>query len=323
MDADEKGSGCHIKSDGSISSDSMKGVGGIPGHPRIRTQTDTVHFLSDDLLTPDLDELSPWLWLMSTPSCTNITPLHQQRLRGREIVIMEDPGLHLVWHHRAIYIKPLPGYLLDSEFRERLLNSAHCDPKSAAISKAARGFLRSYALLIRHESDFRLAQSEHLQLIPEELDWLGFNEFIANFEDPDPGMVSPRYQNYGELRFSRLNMLVKVFLRKWHYRYTDGRYKDYLETFYAPLLFVFAVTSVVLNAMQVTLAVGGLDNRHWHSFWAASRGFASFTVAGTSILVVLVIVLLSRKIASEVIYATKMQLRRRFGRGGQRSSGGA
>lgn len=75
--------------------------------------------------------------------------------------------------------------------------------------------------------------------------------------------------------------------------------------------------------MQVTLAVEGLDNRHWHSFWAASRGFASFTVAGTSILVVLVILLLSRKIASEVVYATKMQIQRRFSRGGQRSPGEA
>lgn len=286
----------------------------IPGHPRIRDGSEISSFLVEDLCTPELDEISPWLWLISTPSYTNITALHRQKLRGREIVVMEDPGLHLVWHRGAIYIKPIPRYLLGKDFRKRLLGwEAPSSGKSMKVAAAVRGYLRTYAFLIRHESDFCLAQSEHLRLVPKDIDWDTFSEFISEFEGTDLETVSPRFQTSGELRFSRLTILVKSLLRRWHYRYTHGTYKDYLETFYAPMLFVFATVSVVLNAMQVRLAVDQLDTgQNWQSFWSAARGFALFTMIVTVILAATLIMLLCRGVVNEVIYALTAQVEKRL-----------
>ena len=37
----------------------------VPGYPRMRTRDQVQPFLEEELCTTDLDELSPWLWLMT------------------------------------------------------------------------------------------------------------------------------------------------------------------------------------------------------------------------------------------------------------------
>jgi hypothetical protein len=37
-------------------------------------------------------------------------------MKRREIVVTEDPRLHLVWIYDRVFIKPLPKYLLSHDF---------------------------------------------------------------------------------------------------------------------------------------------------------------------------------------------------------------
>ena|SRR6266536_2051504 len=71
----------------------------LPGHPRIDLDDSTklTEFLDREFCSPILEAMAPYLWVMSTQSSANVNPLHRQRVKGREIIITEDPRLHLVW----------------------------------------------------------------------------------------------------------------------------------------------------------------------------------------------------------------------------------
>ena len=90
----------------------------LPGHPRVPLH-DGLRlraFLFQELWAVDLERMAPYLWIMSTQSSSNISSLHQQKVKGREIIITEDPRLHLVWIYNRIFIKPLPRNLLSYTF---------------------------------------------------------------------------------------------------------------------------------------------------------------------------------------------------------------
>ena len=90
----------------------------LPGYPMIKSD-DASHikrFLKQELWSHDLETMAPRLWIMTTFSGANINPLHRQRIKGREIVVTEEPRLHLVWIHNRIFIKPMPRYLLSQNF---------------------------------------------------------------------------------------------------------------------------------------------------------------------------------------------------------------
>jgi hypothetical protein len=59
---------------------------------------------------------------MTTMSSANINPLHRQRVKGREIIVIEEARLHLVWIHDCIFIKPITRYLLSHVFWETYLD---------------------------------------------------------------------------------------------------------------------------------------------------------------------------------------------------------
>ncbi|KAK5125217.1 hypothetical protein LTR85_000893 [Meristemomyces frigidus] len=288
----------------------------LPGQPRVSlSDADSVlDFLESDLLTIDLDNLEPYLWLISTPLPSNITPLHRQCLRGRRITPMEDPDLHLVWHRYKIFVKPLPAYLCSYAFWEHFVHSPQpqCADQKHAVAQAALGLLRSYSHLVKHPSDFAIAQRDDLQLISKKVTYEDFCRFIAAFEHLNQDDVSKRYRRYGELRFSRLNYLFKIVLWRWSFRDTSSDYRDYFERFFGPLLFVFAVLSVLLNAMQVVLAAEGLDDRYWRTFWSMSRWFAVSTIAVALLLTGVMLLLLARKMAGEILYAVRKRLGRMF-----------
>ncbi|KAK4991375.1 hypothetical protein LTR66_006560 [Elasticomyces elasticus] len=202
--------------------------------------------------------------VMSTQSSANVNPLHRQRVKGREIVVTEDPRLHLVWIHDRIFIKPLPRYLLSHAFWERFLlrELPPLADDRHKIRRAAMGYLRTYSYLIRHESDLVIAQQDHLRLVPKDVTWTQFCGFISALVDIKDTDVSGRYC-YGELRLSRLNLYAPLLFRTFHYKQVYGQYGDYFARLYGPVLFVFAVLSTVLNAMQVEMAVEQVSRGHW------------------------------------------------------------
>jgi hypothetical protein len=142
----------------------------LPGQPRIHMhQTGRIQeFLNEEFLLNDIEELSSRLWMMAKHDSKSISPLHRQKVKGREIVITEDPRLHLVWYYNRIFIKPLPKYLLSYPFWEIYLSvHPNSSVEQKALRKAILGYLRSYCYLIKYESDFRIAIND--QLLPPDI----------------------------------------------------------------------------------------------------------------------------------------------------------
>lgn len=178
--------------------------------------------------------------------------------------------MHLVWYHDKIYVKPMPLCLLNYDFWTTfLLLPAHSIsnkeefvmeqvPLAPVFDRAAViGFMRSYALLVRHRVDFVLAYEAYL--FPAELDWIKWSEFIAHFRDIEDEEVARRYY-FGQLRLSRLNWAVRLFCpssakTRWFYEIPYWSTGMYIERVVAPLLFSFASFSIVLSSMQVVLSV--------------------------------------------------------------------
>lgn len=295
----------------------------LPGHPRISLQdaAQLRGFLYRELWAVDLERMAPHLWIMSTQSSSNVSPLHQQKVKGREIIVTEDPRLHLVWIYDRVFIKPLPRYLLSYTFwsehmsneKSTLWGSNEEEQETCTmIRMSALGFLRTYYYLIQHESDFEIARDE-TRLLPSDITWIDFCAFSKTFLDISDDVVSERY-HYGELRLTRLNLYANFIIGKFQYERVHGQYGAFFARFYGPLLFIFGILSIVLSAMQVELGVESLTNAQWQPFWYACRWFVIAALACMAFLVLGLISLLVGMIVDEWAFA----LRRRYERGGSR-----
>ncbi len=279
----------------------------LPGEPRVRLgDPDIGKLLREELMTDDLNRLAPHLWMVAKQDSAHISSLTDQIVRGRKITVTEKPGLHLVWVYDRVFVKPLPEYLLSHAFWEHYLVSTQSPIDASTrndLVRAARGFLRSYASLVQHKSDFYLATQETARLIPEGITFPDFIDFIAQCNVSDE-LVSPRYR-FGELRLMRLNFWTKVFLFKPRYHKVEWQYGAYFARFYAPILFVFAVFSLLLSAMQVVLAVQAIpaSDDSWFTFAKVSRGFSVFTVVFVVCAVVALLLMVTALFANEIIYS--------------------
>jgi hypothetical protein len=65
--------------------------------------------------------------------------------------------------------------------------------------------------------------------------------------------VSFRFK-YGELRLTRINKTMMLFRGQLAYFHLHPPWGSYLSHILAPIITVFAILSVILNALQVTLA---------------------------------------------------------------------
>ncbi|KAL8375860.1 hypothetical protein RB595_007133 [Gaeumannomyces hyphopodioides] len=273
----------------------------LPGEPRVQLPSgadstgaddgDVAKTLLDELITEDLDTLAPHLWLLAKQDSRHISSLTEQLTRGRQVVVTEDPGLHLVWIYDRVFVKPLPKYLLSHAFWQYYLLSEKSPVREddrQRLLEAAHGFLRSYAYLIRHRSDFAIAANNEVPLLPKGISYARFVNFISKFEVLD-GSVSPRY-HYGELRLTRLNFWSKIFLRRSNYRKVHWQYGAYIARYYAPLAFLFGFFALFLGAMQVILAVQAIveSGESWLDFAVFSRGFAVFTIVLTAAITVFI-----------------------------------
>jgi hypothetical protein len=267
-----------------------------PGEPTISLVPAEVQaFLSGELDTLVLDELYSKLWLVARRSGRSIDPLHQQKVKGRDIVPTEDPKLHLVWQHDKIYLKPIPLCLLNHDFWTTYLPLRTSSRISGSQNKrnhlapgsyhsAAVGFLRSYAFLVQHHLDFILARESHL--IPAEIDWIKWSTFIAKFRRIEDDRVAKRY-HYGQLRLSRLNWAVRIFRPQtastvWFYEIPYWSTNLYVERAFGPLILAFACLSLVLSSMQVVLAVPadglGIERLDSSGLGAMRRAFWVFSI---------------------------------------------
>jgi hypothetical protein len=285
----------------------------LPGHPRVGLANvgALTLFLEQELCSQDLEKMAPYLWMMSLRSSTNISPLHRQRVKGREILITEDPKLHLVWLPNRIHIKPLPAYLLSFEFWDVYLvrpSSPLRDESRRRILTAALGYVRTFYYLIKYESDFILAQE--CCLIPKSVSWPQFCAFTSKFCSISDDDVSPRY-SFGELRLSRLNFYCKFILWKFQVQHVHTSYASYFSRFYAPFLFVFGISTVLLSALQVELQLEPLTQVSRPSFWIACHWCAFLTLFLVLILTALLFSLFLYRFVSEWQHAIRDELGRR------------
>ncbi|CAD6441287.1 6ffb112b-b6d0-424b-b9ed-5ceac955cd36-CDS [Sclerotinia trifoliorum] len=285
----------------------------LPGHPRI--QLHDLHGIKEclqtELMTTDLNKLAPYLWLVAKQDSQHISSLTEQIVRGRNIILTENPGLHLLWFDNRVFIKPIPKYLLSHAFWDYYLMPTNPpriqEPVRKELIQAAYGMLRSFAILIKHESDFALATRKENQLIPDNISYASFINFIDRFQITD-NQVSPRYQ-YGELRLMRLNFWSRIFLLRFNYHKVEWAYGAYFARYYGPILFIFGVFSLLLSAMQVVfnvLAIQGLPDPgsgSWWTFAVVSRDFSIFTLVVVAAITAFLLATFIALFARELIYA--------------------
>lgn len=245
----------------------------VPGQPLIPLDGNSVRdFLDRELSTKRLNEMYHRLWLLS--SRNNISPLHHQALRGRQILITERPDLHLVWYYDQIFIKPIPRCLLNHAFFKTYVSRPAHD---SSIHLAANGFLRTYTKLIVHESDFNAAVEKGLLPKDENITWETWCNYIRGFRNFEDDEVTKRY-HYGELRLTRLNFYSKLFFYGWNYFDTYTQYGWFFARFVTPYLLVFGSITVILAAMQTAITADSES-----TYKDSAYRFSTFSIYATSI----------------------------------------
>lgn len=150
------------------------------------------------------------------------------------------------------------------------------------------GFLYSYIALIERESDFGIAQDQHL--LPNDVTWEMWVKLVKELLEngaTNPKNINARYL-FGELRLSRINKIYMFrygsILRGYHFTY-----QTYTELFYdylTPLTATIVYVALVLTAMQVGLATNCLSDNL--AFRRASYGFTVFSILGPLVAILLV-----------------------------------
>ena len=286
----------------------------LPGHPQIAIGDNILEFLSQELITSDLDSISPHLWLVGTQRSSHVSALHHQLVRGRSILITEDPKLHLIWIENRVYIKPIPAYLLNHAFWVYILSketSPFLNDHRTVLLGSALGFLRSYTYLIKHESDFQLAKNN--SLIPTSTTWKAWNRLSSSFRDVLDSDVSQRYR-FGELRLSRLNILSILLLRRWSFK-TRGQTGTYLASLFAPFIYIWATINVALAAMQLEVGIQQLygpgDQGNWMAFAAVSRWSSVTILILVAMSTLIILLLICVRYTEQLLFAIRDLLRKK------------
>lgn len=118
---------------------------------------------------------------------------------------------------------------------------------------------------------------EEYNLIPEDdgeerMTWERFATFIEWFDTLGDDSVNPRYR-YGELRLTRLNFYTRIFLGKLTFHHMHSQWRPFLGQIFTPLLSLFAILTIILNAAQVELAAEPVldQSSHWLAFAEFAR----------------------------------------------------
>jgi hypothetical protein len=237
-----------------------KGASRVPPfeeeHQLVPTQSvdkvDSYTLISERLLRSlhdnDLEIMHNALWYAGRIG--NISPLHHQKVLRREIILTENPRLHLVWFEKTIYVQTLQDELLNWQY----FSDVVCGDEG--LHQAATGFLLSYAHLIQYPSDLDVAKTTGL--INKDMSWRGWQNFRSDLlHHCSNRKVHDRFE-YGELRLGRLNQIYRIKCLGLTYFTVHRDYSSYFGHNYMTLVTLFALVSVALSAMQV---LAGYDNK--------------------------------------------------------------
>jgi hypothetical protein len=213
--------------------------------------SDVISYSLEDLDTPSLNKFGTKMWWADpTP---DIVTLSQHSVLERKIQVTEDPSVHLLWTEGLIFVKPLPKYLASYAYWEFILdptNTEIANDDREKLKATALGFVRTYASLVRRRSDFNLARRHDLLGSFGNTTFEAFVAFISSFDGIPDRDISSRWR-YGVLNLDALNFHSGIHLRRWHLNRFESRYGTYFSRFFPVVLFIFAIFSVILSAMQV------------------------------------------------------------------------
>ncbi|KAF7167912.1 hypothetical protein CNMCM6106_003282 [Aspergillus hiratsukae] len=114
--------------------------------------------------------------------------------------------------------------------------------------------------------------------------------------------VSPRYC-YGEIRLTRLNFYSPFFLHRWRYEWGVSQYSTYFGRFYGHILFIFAMLSLMLSAMQVELAAESIVGGKWEVMVSTSRYFSVICIVVLALIALPIISMVVAMVGNEWVYA--------------------
>lgn len=208
-----------------------------------RSIGESPEYLKEELDTEVLNNLRRLLWMAGLPA-NKIRPLHRHRVLNRDIVVCEQTGLHLVSFRNKIFVKPIPRCLLHHNFYSMQI------APDQMLSSQALGFLSSYLRIVRYESDFAIALE--LGLVPSTTTWQDWLLFAQDVESCALRTYGNRF-DYGELRLSRLNIIVRFQLGHFTrgYQSLESSYGSYFTPFFGLIILIFGFISLALSAFQV------------------------------------------------------------------------
>jgi hypothetical protein len=234
----------------------------LPDAPRVPLDSTSkiLEYCTKDMDTPEQNKMGEKLWWAGpTPK---IVSLSQQNVLERRIQITEDPAVHLLWVEGILYVKPIPSYLTSYAFWEFLMDTTNTDislEDRTRLIATCLGFLKTYASLIQRRSDYVLAKKHDLLISLGNVTFEAFVGFIACFDIVPEHAISSRWR-YGLIQLDALNFHSALQLRHWHLNRFEARWATYFSRFFPVLLFIFALLSVMLSAMQVIIAAKQIEN---------------------------------------------------------------
>lgn len=231
----------------------------------------------------ELNEMHAHLWWAGWPG--NIRPLHEQKIKRRDILLTEHVRLHLTWVDSTIYIKPLPVFMLNWAFFDRYL----C--QDAELLGMANGLFMTYTKLIQFPCDLAIAHDAGL--VPKEMAWQSWSALstslqtrLAHNHNPERYPINKRYI-YGELRLRRLNHIYRFGYWRGEYLALSAQYDHFFAVNFAWLLLLVVYLSCILSAMQVVLStkkVPDMLNNASYGFSIFAMVFILFGIAAQALI---------------------------------------
>ena len=246
--------------------------GGGPGGREVRIihMQDLPEYFRHDLDLSPYQLTQKYLW-WATWGLYSLA-LHQYLNRGFSIMSTEAHDEHEVIKEKQklIFLKPLPDYLLSYSIWESYL----C--RDDHIYSNALGLLRSYLILVRTKSDFKIAQE--IALLAPEISWEKWTYFSHSaLPNCDLRSCHPRYL-YGPLdewHLTWIHRLSPETFSVWDitspYMGSTFSVSSFVQEKTKWLLGALFYITIVLTAMQVGLMTDELSTNM--TFTRAAYGF--------------------------------------------------
>lgn len=219
----------------------------IPGTNIIRDEYNTIEYLKNDMDIKELYKLGYILKLSSFNKFCTLTDLIQFNY---EIKITNKCFYHLINNNKIIYIKPMPIWITDGFFIEKILKSTQNSHDNHDLISNINGFLDSYYELIKTKIDFQYAVE--LKLFDNEIiTWDKWQIFTSKLK---PCLFSRRYC-YQILNMTNINIIYFILNFRILFSGVRINFTEFIMDYYIISIAFFAFFSILLSVAQVIMSL--------------------------------------------------------------------